>query len=1216
MNPVTLEHPNSEQLAAFASGQAPEETATQISLHLAECETCRTVVDALPQDTLLSLIRQPASGGLREENETAAANTSRPGVAGNVEIPPQLADHPRYRVLKLVGAGGMGAVYKAEHRRMERHVALKTINPELMKKPAMVERFQREVKTAARLTHPNIVTAHDADQAGDTHFLVMEYVEGVTLAQRVQQHGPLPIAEACDYIRQTALGLQHAFECGMVHRDIKPHNLMLTPGGQVKILDFGLARFVRETGSADSVGCVAGRPLAADSPFDAYGRPATHPTRFARATGSAEGDSVTGLAGAAPSGVPAGGLTEAGALMGTADFIAPEQADDPRHADIRADIYSLGCTLYYLLAGQVPFPEGSAVDKLAAHRERMPAPLDRLCDNVPRDLMLVIQRMLAKDPAQRFGTPAEVAEALAPFSGTASPWRRRWRRLTAAASRLNWGRLIAAASLLSAALLLGGLIYVVTDTGEFEIRTSDPKVAVMLNQKGVVIQDQAADRTYQLQVGKHKVRPGKYSIAVTELPAGVVFDTETFTLKRGGVEVASATLKSAPGESPSQQAYLVDEALSWFPADVSFVGVRDMRFLPELSIQQLLVLTHFAEKFWQGKGDRFWKLVSNAGQIERVAFAYLADAKNPGKSRIFIRLTGTLSRARVLEWFRQDWPGASVRVDPGQEGIALVSSSQPVAPAFAIVGNTDLILAGYQDVQQKHLDVVQQMLALRGGRGKNATASQALRNTHGDDFAFMIGRPPDGIKNLFLLPVLPRSLAVNLRGRNDILLNLHGLFASEADARAFADHVNQLRQQAIAFVKKPPFKINERAAGLLLTALIGIKIDIYDDAAGTGHVSAAVHVTRETVDALVGMVRDLPLAFFSKDAQKKTLVEPWIKTFGPAEKPITQDGVAPDQNGWRIEAKGKRTVRLFEVVNPGLDNCTVNFNARLRTENLQGRAYLEMLCRFPEGEFFSKGLDNTVTGTSAWASYGTPFFLKKGEKPDLLKLNLVIEGKGTVWIKDIEVRRGPLPPDAAPEADAGPPDDAAIPKLLKTFADRGEKSDTRINVASTLSRVMPGEAAGRVVPVLLKVLEDPDDDAKVRERVVWALRVHNVKLRDMPEVLHAFARVLSEPKEPARRLLRYDCAYMLAMLQGAEAPAKTLDVLLDFLKDDSIAIFAGQPEKLDARVMAVQAVAQIGAERVSRRQDIVAQLRTIAADTNTLADLRDKTKELLKNLGK
>src|SRR5262249_49917925 len=151
------------------------------------------------------------------------------------------------------GGGGMGTVFKARHRLMERAVALKVMSPELMHRPAAVERFQREVRAAAQLSHPNIVTAYDAEQAGGSHFLVMEFIEGTSLARLVADEGPLAVARACDYVRQAALGLQHAHELGMVHRDLKPHNLMLVASpvasapGVVKILDFGLARFVSES---------------------------------------------------------------------------------------------------------------------------------------------------------------------------------------------------------------------------------------------------------------------------------------------------------------------------------------------------------------------------------------------------------------------------------------------------------------------------------------------------------------------------------------------------------------------------------------------------------------------------------------------------------------------------------------------------------------------------------------------------------------------------------------------------------------------------------------------------------------------------------------------------------------------------------------------------------------------------------------------------------
>ena len=257
----------------------------------------------------------------------------------------------------------MGVVYQAEHRLMERTVALKVVNPRLVSDASAVERFHQEVKAAARLAHRNIVTAYDAEQAGDVHFLVMEYVEGASLAAIISRRGQLPVLHACNYAMQAAAGLQHAHEHGMVHRDIKPQNLMRTPKGTIKILDFGLARFA-----------------------------------------SQQDDD------AAPS-----GLTSAGTAVGTADYMSPEQARNSSKADIRADIYSLGCTLYHLLAGRVPFPHGTPIEKVVSHFEHQPTPLAELRDDVPAEVVGIVERMMAKDPQQRFQTPAEVVEALRPF---------------------------------------------------------------------------------------------------------------------------------------------------------------------------------------------------------------------------------------------------------------------------------------------------------------------------------------------------------------------------------------------------------------------------------------------------------------------------------------------------------------------------------------------------------------------------------------------------------------------------------------------------------------------------------------------------------------------------------------------------------------------------------------------------------------------------------
>ncbi len=314
----------------------------------------------------------------------AALTETAPGLSlplpESAAVPPELADHPRYRVLALLGQGGMGAVYKAEHRRMERIVALKVIRPGFIDNAAAVQRFQQEVKAAARLHHPHIVAAYDADEAGGLHFLVMEYVEGQSLADYLRERGPPPVAEACDYARQAALGLQHAHEQGMVHRDVKPHNLMRTPDGQIKILDFGLARLGR----------------------------VVEPTAVLP-----DGDSAVSQ------------LTHAGMVMGTADYIAPEQADDAHKADGRADVYSLGCTLYHLLTGSVPYPGGSVLDKLRHHAAGRPPAPAALRRDLPPALAAVVLKLMAPAPAARYQTAAEAARRWRPSRrlGGAAGWR-------------------------------------------------------------------------------------------------------------------------------------------------------------------------------------------------------------------------------------------------------------------------------------------------------------------------------------------------------------------------------------------------------------------------------------------------------------------------------------------------------------------------------------------------------------------------------------------------------------------------------------------------------------------------------------------------------------------------------------------------------------------------------------------------------------------------
>ncbi len=338
MNQLEVDHPGAADLVAFGLGRLDEGQAVGVEAHLATCETCRRAVDSAPTDPFVAKVQAVClltqQGSPLSPGGDSLRTQTLPLRRGMAEIPAGLVTHPRYRLIELLGAGGMGTVFKAEHRLMKRAVAVKVIDSALFTDPAVTGRFAREMEAAGKLTHPNIVHAYDAEEVGDTHFLAMEYVEGVSLTNLLNQRGPLPPAEACSYIRQAALGLQHAHERGMVHRDIKPQNLMVTSERQVKILDFGLARFVLETAPAGAL-------LAS--------------------TGA---DTEVVLTEVNP---PIEPLTQVGTVMGTPAYIAPEQARDPHTADIRADIYSLGCTLYDLLTGRPPILAGTDRKRVIGH---------------------------------------------------------------------------------------------------------------------------------------------------------------------------------------------------------------------------------------------------------------------------------------------------------------------------------------------------------------------------------------------------------------------------------------------------------------------------------------------------------------------------------------------------------------------------------------------------------------------------------------------------------------------------------------------------------------------------------------------------------------------------------------------------------------------------------------------------------------------------------
>ncbi len=268
-----------------------------------------------------------------------------------------------YQLVRALPGGGMGVVYEAVHPLLRRKVALKTLKPQRQGVAKLVVRFRRELAALGNLDHPNLVRASDAGELDGRPYLVMDFVEGIDLHRLISRLGPLPVAEACAVAQQVARGLHYLHEQKLVHRDVKPSNLMLTPDGTVKILDLGLAL------------------MHADHP--------AHET-----------------------------MSDTGLVLGTGDYMAPEQAKDAHRVDIRADLYSLGCTLYKLLTGQPPFsgPDyDTAGKKMLAHAQDPPPPIQQRRLDLPDALAALVHRLLEKDPAQRFQDPREVVLALEPF---------------------------------------------------------------------------------------------------------------------------------------------------------------------------------------------------------------------------------------------------------------------------------------------------------------------------------------------------------------------------------------------------------------------------------------------------------------------------------------------------------------------------------------------------------------------------------------------------------------------------------------------------------------------------------------------------------------------------------------------------------------------------------------------------------------------------------
>ena len=518
-------------LAELLQGKLADDRLEQVVQHVDDCSECQDTVQMLAQQS--DTFANAWQGGVAEDSGTsdpeyrqAAARLPR-GISASASPPPiRTADLPieqlgPYLLLHPLGSGGMGTVYKALHTKLKRHVALKVLPATRWTKAAAVARFEREMEAIGQLDHPHIVRASDAGEDQGMHYLAMDYVDGLDLSRVVSRLGQLPVADACEVARQTALALQSAHENRLVHRDIKPSNLMLTRDGDIKLLDLGLAL------------------LGDEHAFDRNE------------------------------------LTTVGQLMGTLDYMSPEQGMDSHEVDIRADIYSLGATLYKVLTGGSPFSGpnyNTLLKKVVALANRSAPSVGIHRDDLPPELVEIIDRMLSKDPQERFDTPQAVVEALAPFASEAnlaSLSRRAMRAApgerevheagplppvagtlptlkpqpgSGAAGGGGWLAPIAIAVLFCCALAAAAfVIHLQTDRGELIVRAEAPDARVVIKRAGRRVQEM------ELEKGDNRltVRSGEYQIELLGQSDEMELTKDSLIVRRGQQVIVSILERTA-----------------------------------------------------------------------------------------------------------------------------------------------------------------------------------------------------------------------------------------------------------------------------------------------------------------------------------------------------------------------------------------------------------------------------------------------------------------------------------------------------------------------------------------------------------------------------------------------------------------------------------------------------------------------------------------------
>lgn len=534
MNPTTC--PPEQLLRSYLSGKLSEDDSFAVQSHLEDCTACERTATDLEQDpdTVAEILRNLDTVEHSEEGDSGTGLSAAKGllpVSHHTESPLEIvgSEIGAYQLLRQLGRGGMGTVYLARHTKLGKEVAIKLLPAQTFRSEMFAARFQREIRAAGGLEHPAIIRSTDAGEQSGTHFLVMEFIDGLDLSRVARLTGPLRIADACEIGRQVALGLSHAHASGVVHRDIKPSNLMLSQTGETKILDFGLAMM---------------------GPWDEQ----------------------------------AAELTTVGQLMGTLDYMAPEQAERAEAVDYRADLYSLGATLFRLLCGRAPLaatPNLSPLAKLRLLATHDAPKLHTVRDDIPEELTQLIDSLLDRDPAKRPPSAAHVAQTLEGLTDEAdleclirealsshqtseedaiSPEP----KLSPASDdspmhggfRVRW---IAAAALVPLAILGGVLITLELLKGQLVVSSDVGDISVS------VLKDGEFYRELQIKQGTNSTRlyAGKYEVRIDEGSDSISIDQQKISIRRGDLVVARVSQQATPTtDSASSEIAAANEALA------------------------------------------------------------------------------------------------------------------------------------------------------------------------------------------------------------------------------------------------------------------------------------------------------------------------------------------------------------------------------------------------------------------------------------------------------------------------------------------------------------------------------------------------------------------------------------------------------------------------------------------------------------------------------